>query len=49
MEALLTVVGDEQEGDADIALQILQFDLHVAPELAVEGGERFVEEDPANG
>ena len=28
---------DQDEGDADIALQVLQFDLHLAAELAVEG------------
>ena len=36
-------MGDEQEGDADVALQVLQFDLHVAAQLAVECRERLVE------
>src|SRR6185295_8424958 len=32
-----------QEGDANVTLEILQFDLHLAPEFAIERGERLVE------
>ena len=35
---------DVDEGDADLALQVLEFDLHLLAELEVEGAERFVEE-----
>jgi len=37
-------VGDQNEGDAEIALQGLQFELHLAAQLAVKGGKRFVEQ-----
>ena len=37
-------MGDEKKGDADIALQVLQFNLHLAAQLAVEGGKRFVQQ-----
>ena len=43
-QRLLLVMGDQHEGDADIALQVLQLDLHVAAQLAVESGERLVEQ-----
>ncbi len=35
---------DEKKGDADFALQGLQFALHLFAEVGVEGGERFVEQ-----
>ena len=37
-------MGHQQEGDADIALQVLQFDLHLAAQLAVERGEWLIEQ-----
>ena len=43
-QRLLLVVGDEHEGDADLALEQLQLDLHLLAELAVEGAERLVEQ-----
>ena len=39
------VVGDEQEGDADFALQNFEFGLHLLAEVGVESRERFVEEE----
>ena len=38
---------NQHEGDAHIALQVLQLELHVAAQLAVECGKRFVEEQYA--
>ena len=38
------VVGNEKEGDADFALEGLEFGLHLFAEIGVESGERFVEE-----
>ena len=38
------VVGDDDEGDADLVLQPLQFQLHGAAQLLVERAERFVEQ-----
>ncbi len=38
---------DEQERDADLALDLLQLDLHLLAELEVEGPERLVEEQDA--
>ena len=43
-ERLLLVVGDEDEGDADVALDLLELDLHLAAQLEVEGAERLVEQ-----
>ena len=43
-QRLLLVVGHQDEGDADLALQILQLDLHVAAQLAVERCQRLVEQ-----
>ena len=43
-QRLLLVVGDQDEGDADVALQVLQLDLHVAAQLAVERRQRLVEQ-----
>jgi hypothetical protein len=43
-QGLLLVVGDEDEGDADLALDRLEFDLHLLAQLEVEGAERFVEQ-----
>ena len=41
------VVGDEDEGDAEAALQQLQFDLHLFTQFAVERTQRFVEQQHA--
>ena len=43
-QRLLLVVGDEDEGDADVALQALELDLHLLAQLEVEGAERLVEQ-----
>ena len=40
-------VRDENESDADLALQRFQFDLHLAAEAGVERGERLVEQQQA--
>ncbi len=37
-------MGDQQEGDADGALQALELELHRLAQLLVEGGERLVEQ-----
>ena len=41
---LLLVVGDHDEGDADVALDPLELELHRLAELEVEGAERLVEQ-----
>ena len=41
------VVGDEDERDAELALQQLQLDLHLLAQLAVERAERLVEQQHA--
>ena len=43
-QRLVLVVGDEQEGDPDLALDRLQLDLHRPAQLEVEGRERLVEQ-----
>ena len=43
-QRLLLVVRDQHEGDAELALQVLQLDLHVGAQLLVERGERLVEQ-----
>src|SRR6266576_2327124 len=51
-ERLLLVVGDVDEGDADVAdlaLDALQLDLHLLPELQVERPQRLVEQQHAWG
>ena len=40
-------MGDEHEGDADVALDRLELDLHLLPELEVERAERLVEQEHA--
>ena len=37
-------MGHQDEGDAHVALQVLQLNLHLAAQLAVEGGQRLVEQ-----
>ena len=44
---LLLVVRDVDEGDADLALDPLQLELHLLAELEVERPERFVEQEHA--
>ena len=43
-QRLLLVVGHEHEGDADLALDLLELELHLAAQLEVEGAERLVEQ-----
>ena len=43
-ERLLLVVRDQQEGDADAALQGLEFDAHLLAQLGIERGQRLVEQ-----
>ncbi len=43
-QRLVLVVGDVDEGDADIALDRLQLGLHLLAQLQVEGAERLVEQ-----
>ena len=38
------IVRDKDEGDADLALQSFEFDLHLAAQVGVEGGERLIEQ-----
>ena len=37
-------MGDEDEGDADLALDLLELDLHLLAQLEVERAERLVEQ-----
>ena len=43
-QGLLLVMGDEDEGDAERALQFLEFHLHLLPELQVQGAQRLVQQ-----
>ena len=43
-QRLFLVMGDEDEGDAGLALQPLQLDLHFLAQLVVERRQRFVEQ-----
>ncbi|MCY1232780.1 hypothetical protein D9M72_452940 [compost metagenome] len=43
-QRFLLVVGDEDEGDAELVLQRLQFDLHRLTQVLVERRQRFVEQ-----
>ena len=43
-QRLLLVVGDEHEGDAGLALDLLELDLHLLAQLEVERAERLVEQ-----
>jgi hypothetical protein len=43
-QSFALVMGDEDEGDAELLLQRLQLLLHLLPELQVERAERLVEE-----
>ena len=44
-QGLALVVGDEDEGEAERALQALQLALHLLAQLEVERAERLVEEE----
>ena len=44
-DRLLLVMCDVDEGDTNLALQVLQLGLHLLAEFEVEGAERFVEEE----
>jgi hypothetical protein len=44
-QRLLLVVGDVDEGDADVALDPLQLDLQFLTQFQVQGPERLVEEE----
>ena len=46
-ERLVLVVGDEDEGDADLALDRLQLDLHLLAQLEVERAQRLVQQQHA--
>ena len=46
-ERFTLVVGDEDEGDAHLALDALEFDLHRLTQLEIERGERLVEQQCA--
>jgi hypothetical protein len=41
----ILVMGDEDEGGFDAPLDLLQEDLHLAPEACIQRGKRFVEQD----
>ncbi len=41
------IVGDIDEGDADVLLQVDQFDLHFFAQLGVQRRQRFVEQQQA--
>ena len=43
-ERLVLVVGDEDGGDVELPLQASQLAPHLLPQLAVEGGQRLVEQ-----
>ena len=43
-QRFLLVVGDQDGGDAGLALEALDLDLHVEPQVLVERGERLVEQ-----
>ena len=46
-QRLLLVVGDEDEGDADLLLNVLELLLHLLAQLQVERAERLVEQQHA--
>ena len=46
-QGLFLVVGDEDEGNAQFLFDLDEFQLHTAPQFAVQGAQRFVQEqDP---
>jgi len=44
-EGFFLIVGDEEEGDAGVALHCFEFGAHLFAEAGVEGCEGFVEEE----
>ena len=44
-DRLLLVVGDINEGDTDLALEVLEFELHLLAELQVESTQRFIQQE----
>src|SRR3954454_9934732 len=38
------IVGDEDKGNPDFSLQRLQLHLHLAPQICIKSGERFVQQ-----
>ena len=44
-DRLLLVVSDVNEGDADLALEILEFELHLLAEFQVESTQRFIQQE----
>ena len=46
-EGFLLIVGDEEEGDAGLALHGFELGAHLLAEFGVEGGEGLVEEEQA--
>src|SRR4029077_15602716 len=46
-ERLALIVGHIDEGDADLALDVLQFDLHLLAQFEVEGTQRLVQQKHA--
>ena len=44
-ERFFLVVGDIDEGNPDLAVEFLQFDLHRFPEFEIESAEGFVEQE----
>ena len=43
-QCLVLIVGDEDEGDADLALDLLELDLHLLAQFQVECAEGLIEE-----
>ncbi len=43
-ERLFLVVGDEDEGDADLALDLAELQLHLLAQLLVQGAQGLVEQ-----
>ena len=44
-EGLLLVMGDKDKGDAELGLQVLQFDLHVLAQFGIESGKGLVQQE----
>ena len=43
-ERLVLIMGNKNEGDSELALQLFQLDLHPLAQFQVEGAQRFVEQ-----
>ncbi len=48
-QGLFLVVGDVDEGDVHLALQALEFQLHLLAQLEVQGAQRLVEKQDLSG